>query len=62
MRRVDPDGVSAMVVDMHALSVFIALEAFIEAPVILLTLCSQDIQNYKSRFRHMVENLFKDFV
>ena len=53
MRRVDPDGVSAMVSALHELVATYAASASAAHSL-------QDTESYKKRFRYMVENLFKD--
>jgi hypothetical protein len=56
MRRVDPDGVSAMVSALHELVATHAASASAAVP----SHFAQDTESYKKRFRYMVENLFKD--
>ena len=58
MRRVDPDGVSAMVSALHELVATYAASASAASASAAHSL--QDTESYKKRFRYMVENLFKD--
>jgi hypothetical protein len=63
MRRVDPDGVSAMVSALHELVATYAASASAASASAASASAAhslQDTESYKKRFRYMVENLFKD--